>query len=173
VIEAVAAILGRDLSEFTVPNVALEAGVSVATVQRLFPTKRDLLEGLAMHYSRIAGTALASKGPWELENLLAKVPEIFERIATIPPVLRSAVTSETFQQYRREQRTRRLEPMEEMLTPYGSAFHDGEMRHVRDLFTVLTSSASLFAFTDLTGSTPEEAAATVGWTIRRILGLPG
>ena len=47
VLEAVAAILARDLSELTFPAVAAEAEVSVATVQRLFPTKRELVEGLA------------------------------------------------------------------------------------------------------------------------------
>ena len=55
--------------------------------------------------------------------------------------------------------------------PNQRAFRDGELRHLRDLVTVLTSSAGLFGFTDLTGSTPEEAAATVAWVIRRLLGL--
>lgn len=169
VIEAVAAVLGRNLSEFTVPNVAAEAGVSLATVQRLFPTKRDLLEGLARHHAAMIGSAYGSDRPWELDDFLAKLPQIFVRTATIPPALRSAVTSETFQQYRRERRGSRLRPVEAALKPYQGAFRDGELRHMRDLVTVLTSSAGLFGFTDLTGSTPEEAAATVAWTIRRLL----
>jgi AcrR family transcriptional regulator len=171
VIEAVATVLGRDLSEFTVPNVAAEAEVSLATVQRLFRTKRDLLDGLARHYAATTGSGYGSDRPWDLVDFLTKLPEVFAKTATVPPALRSAVTSETFQQFRRERRGSRLRPMEEALEPYKSGFQDGEARRLRDLFTVLTSSAGLFAFTDLTGSTPEEAAATVAWTIRRLLGL--
>src|ERR1700680_280472 len=102
VIEAVAVVLARSLTEFTVPNVAAHAEVSIATVQRLFPTKRDLLEGLVRHYAAIIGIAYGSDRFWELDELLAKMPVVFARTATIPSALRSAIASETFQQYRRE-----------------------------------------------------------------------
>src|SRR5260370_22862699 len=75
IIEAVAAVLGRDLSEFTMPSVAAEAGVSVATVQRIFPTKRDLLEVLARHYSATTRrVAFPAPPPSDHQDTLDKVP---------------------------------------------------------------------------------------------------
>ena len=172
VLEAVAAILARDLSELTFPAVAAEAEVSVATVQRLFPTKRELVEGLARHYAATIGTVTGRERPPEdIEGLLALIPEVMVSTSRIPPALRAAALSEAFQQYRRENRAERLQPVEEVLKPFRADFPDGQLRRLRDLVVVLCSSAGLAAFTDLTGSTPEETAATVAWGIRRLLGL--
>src|SRR5258708_37658984 len=86
IIEDVAAVLGRDLSEFTMPSVAAEAGVSVATVQRIFPTKRDLLEGLARHYAATIGSAaFRQPPPSDIEELLETGPAVNARALPPPP----------------------------------------------------------------------------------------
>jgi AcrR family transcriptional regulator len=173
IIEAVAAVLARDLSEFTIPSVAAEAGVSVATVQRIFPTKRDLLESLARQYAATIGSAaFRDPPPADIEEFLARIPEVNGRSAALPPGLRAAVASDAFNEFRREHRAeQRLRPIEKVLKPYEGSFTNAELRMIRDLIAVLGSSAGLAAFTELTGSSHEEASATMTWTIRRILGL--
>ena len=171
VINAVGAILSQDVSEFTIPRVAAEAGVSAATVQRLFPTKRDLVEGLAQHYAATTGSlASLEQLPPDLEDQLATITEIFKKTADLEPAMRAAVTSEAFRRYRRDTRAKRLRAVEGALKRFRSDFSATDFRHARNLFAVLASSYGLQAFTELTGSTPEEAAATVTWTMRRLLG---
>ncbi len=46
VVEAAATVLARDLGDFTIPGVAVEAGVSAATVERLFTNKCPQAFGL-------------------------------------------------------------------------------------------------------------------------------
>ena len=171
VVEAVAAVLARDISAFTIPAVAAEAGVSAATVERLFPTKRDLLEALAKHYSKQIGSAPSWKGPVTVDAMLEELPGIMKRTSAIPPVLRAAVASELFQQFRRDERGHRLESVEAMLKPYRAKFSARELRHLRNTIAVLGSSAGLQAFTDLTGSSADEASETMAWVIRRLLGM--
>ena len=170
VIEAVAAVLSRDVSELTYRAVAEEAGVSVATVQRLFPARRQLVEALAAHYAETIGTMDARPVPTDIEEFLSMVPEIMVRTGSIPPVLRAATTSAMYQRHRREHRATRLRAVEATLTPF-QQFTDTERRRLRDLIVVLFSSAGLTAFTDLTGATPEQTATTMTWAIRRLLGL--
>ena len=170
VIEAVATVLSHDVSALTYRAVAEEARVSVATVQRLFPSKRDLVEGLARHYSDSVGTMYGRPGPTNIEDFLALLPEIMARTSAIPPVLRAATTSAVFQRHRRENRAARLSAVDEALTPFRH-FTETERRHLRDVIAVLCSSAALSAFTDLTGATPVQTATTVAWAIRRLVGM--
>ncbi|MEP7104309.1 MAG: hypothetical protein ABI838_00495 [Chloroflexota bacterium] len=172
VIDGVASVLARDLSELTFPAVAAEAEVSVATVRRLFPTKRDLVEGLAKHYAATIGSVPGrERSPTNIEELLALIPEVMVSTSRISPALRAAASSEVFQEYRRENRAERLRPVEEVLKPFRADFPDGQLRRLRDVVVVLCSSAGLAAFTDLIGSSPEETAETVAWAIRKLLGL--
>ncbi|HAG59467.1 MAG TPA: hypothetical protein DCL83_09165 [Arthrobacter bacterium] len=170
VIEAVAAVLSRDVSALTYRAVADEASVSVATAQRLFPARRNLVEGLARHYAESIGTMYARPAPTDIEEFLSMLPGIMVRTAAIPPVLRAATTSAVYQRHRRENRATRLRAVEATLTPF-QQFTDAELRHLRDLIVVLCSSAGLAAFTDLTGATAEQTATTITWAIRRLLSI--
>ena len=118
VIEAVAAVLSRDVSALTYRAVADEASVSVATVQRLFPARRNLVEGLARHYAESIGTMYARPAPTDIEEFLSMLPGIMVRTAAIPPVLRAATTSAVYQRHRRENRATRLRAVEATLTPF-------------------------------------------------------
>ena len=170
VIEAVAAVLSRDVSALTYRAVADEASVSVATVQRLFPARRNLVEGLARHYAESIGTMYARPAPTDIEEFLSMLPEIMVRTGSIPPVLRAATTSAVYQRHRRENRATRLRAVEATLTPF-QQFTDAELRRLRDLIVVLCSSQGLAAFTDLTGATAEQTSTTITWAIRRLLGI--
>jgi len=170
VVEAAATVLARDLGDFTIPGVAVEAGVSAATVERLFTNKRKLIEGIAEHYAETIGSMAAwPDRPRDVDDLLDNIPDVVLRTSRVPAGLRAAVATEAFQQLRRETRGTRLRAVESVLKPYRDRFTARELHHLRDLIVVLVSSAGLNAFTDLTGSSPEESAATMQWTIRRLL----
>src|SRR5829696_6021889 len=49
ILDALVRVIARGVAELSMPAVAQEAGVSLRTVYRHFPTKRDLLSALAWH----------------------------------------------------------------------------------------------------------------------------
>src|SRR5215212_8348749 len=49
ILDALVSVIARGVAELSMPAVAQEAGVSLRTVYRHFPTKRELLNALAWH----------------------------------------------------------------------------------------------------------------------------
>jgi len=172
IVEAVARVLARGVTELSVPAVAEEAGVSVATVYRHFQSKQELVAGLHRHYADAidARPSDLSTGRWgSIDEVLDDLPKAAERMARLEPGLRAAIASGVVDEFRREHRAERLEPIEDALRRDRPNLHSDDLRKLRDLIAVLCSSPGVGAFELLTGASPEEAAATVAWAIRRLL----
>ena len=175
VVEAVTAVLGRGISELTYPAVAQEAGVSLATVQRLFPRKRDLVAGLAEHYNRTIGSLFSPHTPvdgLDFDGFLSELRGVMERTSQVPAGLRAAVASREYQQHRREVRARRLALIEAALKPHARGLSGPEFRHLRNLVVVLVSSAGVTAFEELAEADANDASDAVTWMLRRLLDRP-
>jgi AcrR family transcriptional regulator len=170
IVEAVARVLARGIVELSVPAVAKEAGVSVATVYRHFPAKTDLVLGLSEHVASLVGTRMEDLSLVNLDDLEAKGRDIHQKLAKLDPALRLAMASPQANRLRRDTRGERLTANEQMLAPHVTHLSARERRRVRDLCVVLMSSATANAFDMLVGSSPEETAATLTWGIRRIIG---
>jgi AcrR family transcriptional regulator len=171
--EAVARVLARGIVALSVPAVAKEAAVSVATVYRHFPTKTDLVRGLSEHVAGLVGTRMEDLRLVSLDDMEAKGRDVHQRLAKLDPALRLAMASPQANQLRRETREERLAANGRMLAPYVRHLSARERRRVRDLCVVLMSSATANAFDVLVGSSPEETAATLTWAVRRIIGNDG
>jgi len=175
ILEAVARVLARGVTELTVPAVAEEAGVSVATVYRHFKTKEELVAGLRRHLFDMVGGEPAElvAGPYtSMAVALDDLPRVFALLGHAEPVLRSALASDIIDEYRREHRQERLDPIATLLRRERPDLPAADQRKLRDLIAVLVSNPGLRAFEVLTGASPEEAGETVAWAIRRLLG-PG
>src|SRR5260221_14354856 len=59
ILDALVRVLARGVAELSIPAVAREAGVSVRTVYRNFPTKRDLTAALDSHLDKRIGFSLS------------------------------------------------------------------------------------------------------------------
>jgi len=173
IVEALARVLARGIVELSVPAVAKEAGVSVATVYRHFPTKTDLMRGLTEHVASLVGTRMEDLSLVSLNDMEAKGRDIHQKLAQLDPAIRLAMASPLANQLRRETRHVRLAANETMLAPYVRHLSARERGRVRDLCVVLMSSATANAFEMLVGSSPEETAATLMWGVRRIIGSDG
>jgi AcrR family transcriptional regulator len=175
IIEAVARVLARGVTELSVPAVAEEAGVSVATVYRHFPTKADLVAALRAHiFIRIeASPADFASGKFgSLDEVLDQLPKVALRWAQVEPAVRTASTSGLVDEYRSEHRAERLEPIELALRRERPDLSPDDLTRLRDVVAVLASSPGLRAFEVLTGLSAEEAGATIAWAIRRLLRSP-
>src|SRR5687767_1255825 len=58
ILDALVRVMARGVAELSMPAVAREAGVSLRTVYRHFPTKRDLLAALDAHLAARIGYSL-------------------------------------------------------------------------------------------------------------------
>jgi len=172
IVESVARVLARGVTELSVPAVAEEAGVSVATVYRHFKSKEELVTALHRHYADIidASPSDLSAGKWSsFDQVLDDLPKIAARMARLEPVLRGAVASGVVDDYRREHRSDRLEPIEQALRRERPDLNAHDLHNLRNLIAVLASTRGIQAFELMTGASPEEAATTVAWAIRRLL----
>lgn len=172
IIEAVARVLARGLTELSMPAVAEEAEVSVATVYRHFKNKQQLVAGLESHYAEQMGITpfLAAAGSdVTLEDVLDALPKVYARRERLDPTLRAAVASELVGEYRRTHRSERLAPLEKMLRQRFPGRSEEELQHLRNLLALLTSAAAVRAFNTVVGLSAEAAGATATWGIRRLM----
>ncbi len=172
IVEAVARVLARGVTELSVPAVAEEAGVSVATVYRHFQSKQQLVAALRLHYADAidAHPLDLSAGRWSsLDEMLDALPIIAARMERLDPGLRAAIASGAVDEFRRENRGERLDPIEQVVRRERPDLDPADLRKMRDLIAVLASSSGVRAFELLTGSSPEQTAETVAWAIRRLL----
>jgi AcrR family transcriptional regulator len=174
IVDGVARVLARGLTELSIPAVANEAEVSVATVYRHFKNKQELVAGLEKHYAEQMGIDAFIEGAGTdvtLEELLDALPRLFVQRERLDPTLRSAVASELVGEYRLGHIAERLAPIEKLLKQRFPERSDEELKHLRNLLALLTSAAGLRAFKAVAGLSADTAAASSAWAIRRLLAI--
>jgi AcrR family transcriptional regulator len=177
ILEAAARVLSRPLADFSIPAVAEESAVAVATIYRHFKSKPELVEGLFRHYAeQIAAAAGVVFGetpmvPARPEDLYPTFRAIFERQASLDPALQAAFATHLGDQERRAHRDERIGMAEAWLESIASGMDPEDRRRLVELEVVLTSSATRRSFDVLLGASPARAADVVAWAIRR-LALP-
>jgi AcrR family transcriptional regulator len=174
ILEAAARVLSRPFADFSIPAVADEGAVAVATVYRHFKTKPELVDGLLYHYSGqlaeaagfvLGGTPLTPAGPDELYPTLRAV---FEREASMDTTLQAAFATQLADEARRAHREERVRITEGWLESIASGMDPEDRRRLLELVVVLTSSATRHSFDVLLSASPARAADVVAWAIRRL-----
>jgi AcrR family transcriptional regulator len=169
ILEALVRVIARNgLGDISVPVVAREAGVSLPTVYRYFPYKRDLIAALD-DYAHRKGSFTSAElfGPIDTpEQLAAVVPEIFKRRKAIEPTLSAAMNSRLGYQIRRPQFEQRAEYLRRALRPAAEHLPRQERAWLTDIVLILNSFATARAFKDYLGLDTDEAAKRVAWAIR-------
>ena len=93
ILDALVRVLARGVAELSIPAVAREAGISIRTVYRNFPTKRDLLAALDTHLDARIGYSL-SPFPRDLDDLAAHVRRYFHALDGMDDTIRAARASQ-------------------------------------------------------------------------------
>src|SRR5215475_11656647 len=89
ILDGLVQVMARNgIAELSVPLVAREAGVSIPSVYRYFPTKRELIDALDEYAHRKGSFSLSEFTPMETPEDLARiVPETFKRREAIESTL--------------------------------------------------------------------------------------
>jgi len=164
----VQAMARNGIAELSIPLVARQAGVSIPTVYRYFPSKRQLIAALDEYALRKGSFHTwaefpALRTPEELADL---IPSIFKRREAIEATLSAALSSRLGYSIRRPEFLERAKFFGKALRPAMKHLTRREQMWLKDVVFVLSSFGAVRAFRDYLGLTTEEAAERVAWAIR-------
>jgi AcrR family transcriptional regulator len=168
ILEALVRVLARGLAELSVPAIAEEAGVSVSTVYRNFPTKRDLLAGLGEYMDRRTGYLMEPE-PRSPDDLAQTVRDAYRQADALEPEIQAAYASAVGQQMRHEREMpRKVALLSRALAPLSNKLDPDEQQHLLHLVMVLISRYTLHRYKVDLGVSADDAAETVAWALRTL-----
>ena len=157
------------IAELSIPLVAREAGVSIPSVYRYFPTKRDLVLALDEYAHSKGSFTLDEFPPMETPDDIANtIPLTFKRREAIESTLSAAMNSRLGYAIRRPEFEDRAKHFAKALLPAGKRLNRKERQWLTDVVFVLSSFACVRAFRDYLGLNTEEASERVAWAVRTL-----
>jgi AcrR family transcriptional regulator len=168
ILNAVIQVLAGGLADLSVPAIAREAGLSVRTIYRHFPTKRDLLIALGEHMDQHSRYQMEPL-PRSPEDLAQTIRDAYRQADTLNPQIQAAYATGLGQEVRRERDMPiKLQVFAEALAPILGSLPPDEQRHLLHLVTVLISRYTLHRFKADLGVSADEAAETVVWALQTL-----
>jgi AcrR family transcriptional regulator len=157
------------IAELSIPLIAREAGVSIPSVYRYFPTKRDLVAALDEYAHRKGSFNFSEFAPLESpEDLADIIPVTFQRREAIESTLSAAMSSTLGFAFRRQEFEERAKYLDQALRPAAKHLSARERRWLTDVVFILNSHSCVRAFRDYLGLNTQEAAKRVAWAIRML-----
>jgi AcrR family transcriptional regulator len=168
ILNAVVQVLAGGLADLSVPAIAREAGLSVRTIYRHFPTKRDLLVALGDHMNQQAAYKM-DPPPRTPEDLAQTVREAYRQADSLSAEYQAAYATGFGQEVRREwDMPFKLRVFADALAPVLDRLPPGEQRHLLHLVTVLISRYTLQRFKADLDVSADDAAETVVWALETL-----
>jgi AcrR family transcriptional regulator len=165
ILDATTPLMARGVATLSIPAVAREAGVSVATVYRHFATKQQLIEAIYPHVMRRAAvnqpppprsiSELRDYGRWYLTHL-----------DSLDDQARAAMASGASNELRRASMTARVAGYRAVADSVEPRLADADRDRVARLLVVLMQSASLRMWHDLLGLSADEVAEEIDWVVK-------
>jgi AcrR family transcriptional regulator len=165
ILDAAMRVIAKGVLDISVPAIAREAGVSVATVYRHFRTKRDLVGAVYPHAMRSAGLREVA-APRTLDELHDSVVEYFGQLDGLDEVTRAAMASPASEQVRRLSmpvRTAAFVRLADSIEPRPSPT---DRDRIARLLMILTGSSAQRMWREHFGLTVDEAADDIDWIVR-------
>ena len=170
ILDGLVQVMARNgIAELSIPLVAQQAGVSIPSVYRYFPTKRDLITALDEYAHQKGSFTLDEFGPLETPEDLARiVPLTFKRRAAIESTLSAAMNSRLGYSMRRQEFAERAKHFSKALRPAAKGLSRKEQQWLTDVVFILSSYSCVRAFRDYLDLDAAEAGKRVAWAIRRL-----
>jgi AcrR family transcriptional regulator len=165
ILDATGRVMAGGLAFVSIPQVAREAGVSVPTIYRHFPTKHDLLAAVYPHAVRRAGLDELVI-PRSMDELRAGLRAYFERTDLFGDLARAAMASPAAEEVRRINMPDRVAIFRRLAGSIEPKPSKADRERIARLLVILTASSALRLWRDQLGSSVEEAADDVDWVLR-------
>jgi AcrR family transcriptional regulator len=171
ILDATVRAMAEGVATISMPAVAREAGVSVPTVYRHFPTKSDLVAALYPYLERRAGLGKLAL-PQSVEEVADTVRAIFERVESFDDLARAASASPVAEEARRLSLPLRLALGQELLDTVRPSLRADARDRIARLLVVLLTSSSLRTWRQL-DVTADEVAEDIQWILRAAVAHAG
>jgi AcrR family transcriptional regulator len=155
------------LEDLSLPALARQAGVSVATIYRHFGDKRQLVLALAAH--ALQGAGMTFRPLESVDDLLASVRDVVLVYASDAGVRRAVATSEQSADMREGVVPLRYQLIDTALAPLLPTLTAQTRAQLRAAILLLTTSSAVSTCVDLLGMSGEEAADTITWSIQAVI----
>jgi AcrR family transcriptional regulator len=165
ILEGLVRTMANGVSQLSVPAVAREAGVSVATVYRHFPNKESLLTELPAYFARQSGMGERWELPASWQEYEALVRRLFAAYERFDETGRAAMISQLGRQARRAQLPARTEFSRAAIAKVAPGLDREALDRVARLSMMLVSSSAFQMYESL-GVTTEEASDHALWAIK-------
>jgi AcrR family transcriptional regulator len=165
ILDAAMRVIAKGVLDISVPAIAREAGVSVATVYRHFRTKRDLVGAVYPHAMRSAGLREVA-APRTLDELHDSVVEYFGQLDGLDEVTRAAMASPASEQVRRLSMPARSAAFVRLADSIEPRPSPADRDRIARLLMILTGSSAQRMWREHFGLTVDEAADDIDWIVR-------
>ena len=167
ILDGLIAAMAEGLAEVSMPMVARQAGVSVATVYRHFPSKQALFDAMPAYFARRTGTEQfeVPTSMVEFERLMLRA---FESTDRMDATLRAAIDSPLGDEARRAQMPSRLRFIEACVSSLAPSLEEPVRGRLVRLLLVLTSSGAQRMFS-AAGLDARASADEVMWVLRLVI----
>jgi AcrR family transcriptional regulator len=168
ILEALAAQLAQPgLTEFSVPDVARQAGVSVRTVYHHFPNREAQMEALAKWIDqRLAG---AIPAPTTAAELPALAIDLYHAFGANEALGRAQASPGLARRERRERRQQRLAAIEAVVHNAAADPTDDRARWAAALIKHLIGADAAIFLLDEMGLSIDDAGHAVAWATQLLL----
>ena len=168
ILDALVRVMGRGFADLSMPAVARESGVSLRTVYRYFPTKRELLAQLNVRLDERIGYSLTPY-PVDPEDLTDHVKRYFRGLEDMDDTSRAARSSAVGRAVRDTNVPDKFQAVSAGLDPIMQSLPADVRAHLFNIVTTLFSQYTLQLMKDDLGITGEEAAESVVWAIKTLV----
>lgn len=162
ILEATGRVLAGGIAGISIPAIAREAGVSIATVYRIFGTKRGLIEAIYPYSVR-----RANRGELKVPASFAEFREglriLFDRVDSMDELARAAIVSRGAEEVRHATMPRRLAIANELVDALAPGLEGRGRERVLRLVIVLSTTASVRMWRDHLAVPVEEAIDDIEW----------
>jgi AcrR family transcriptional regulator len=168
ILDALVRVMARGVAELSMPAVARDAGVSLRTVYRHFPTKRDLLAALDAHLAARIGLSLAPL-PGTLSELSDHIRRYFRALGSMDDAERAIWASSIAGEARDATLQEKLRMVNSALDSIPRTLSEADRTRLFNVTTTLFSRYALQRMQDDLGITADEAADSVVWAIQTLV----
>jgi AcrR family transcriptional regulator len=168
ILEGLVRTMAHGVAELSFPAVAKEAGVSLRTVFRYFPTKRELLAGLVAHADARAGSVHEPR-PRSPDELAAQVRQAYLELEAMDDTLRAAYASALGRSFRHDvELPLKHQLFAQALASVTESLPEPDRTYLLRIVQALGNRHALRVFRDDLDLSAREAGDTVAWLIRSL-----
>jgi AcrR family transcriptional regulator len=164
ILDAAIRVMARGIATLSIPAIAREAGVSVPTIYRRFPTKHDLLAAVYPHSLRRAALNQPPI-PQSVDELREGMRAYFEHVESFDDLARAAIASPASEEVRRLSMPIRLAAFRRIADSVEPKLAPEDRDRVARLLLVLTASSAVRMWREQLDSTADEAADDLNWIV--------